>query len=85
MSDCAIKGFLKDKIAISLNVRDLFETGRFKMHFIDEKYEMTMNRRWEGRVIMLGFTWKMTGDYKSKEKRGNNNANGNMDIDDGGF
>jgi len=86
MSDCAIKkGFFKDKLAISLNVRDLLGTGRFRMEFKEDDYEMVMNRRMEGRIFMLGITWKMTGDYKSKEKRGNGNGNGGGDIDDGGF
>ncbi len=86
MSDCAIKkGFFKDKLAISLNVRDLLGTGRFKMSFKEEDYEMVMNRRMEGRIFMLGITWKLTGDYKSKEKRGNGNGNNGGDIDDGGF
>ena len=85
-SDCAIKkGFFKDKLAISLNIRDLLGIGRFKMSFKEEDYEMVMNRRMEGRVFMLGVTWKMTGDYKSREKRGSGNGNNGGDIDYGDF
>lgn len=84
-SDAAIKkGFFKDKLAISLNVRDLLGTGQFKMSFKEDDYEMVMNRRMEGRIFMLGLTWKLTGDYKSKERR-NGNGNGGGDVDDGGY
>ncbi|MGD9491860.1 MAG: TonB-dependent receptor [Bacteroidales bacterium] len=86
MADCAIKkSFLNDKLAISLNVRDLFNTMKFRMNFMEADYEMYMQRKMEGRVFMLGFTWKLSGDYKSKEKRSNANGNGANDVDDGGF
>lgn len=86
MADCAVKkSFLNDKLAISLNVRDLFNTMKFRMDFMEADYEMYMQRKMEGRIFMLGFTWKLSGDYKSKEKRSNANGNGGNDVDDGGF
>ncbi|MPL98050.1 hypothetical protein SDC9_44248 [bioreactor metagenome] len=84
-SDCAIKkSFLKDKILLSLSVRDVLGLGKFGMTYEGDDYKMDMTRYMEGRTFMLGLTWKMTGDYKSKEKRGNGNMNGGGE-DDGGF
>lgn len=80
-SDFALKkSFFKDRLAFSLNIRDLLGNGKFSMHFDEPTYKMDMLRRMEGRVFMFGITWKMSGDYKQqREKNTPQNINGGDD------
>ncbi len=81
MSDLAIKkSFLKDKLSLSLRVQDVLNSMKFNVLFSEADYEMEMMRRHEGRTFFVGLTWKLSGDYKSKERK-RSDQNGGMDDD----
>lgn len=81
MSDLAVKKtFNNDRLSLSLRVMDVLNSMKFNVVFEEEDYEMEMLRRHEGITFFLGLTWKLTGDYKSKEKK-RGEQNGGMDDD----
>lgn len=77
------KTFFDKKLTVSGRVSDLFNSMRFGMEFEDETYKQTMKRVPEGRIFWIGITWKVTGDYKPKERKRNNDNGGNGMEDDG--
>ncbi len=83
MSDIAIKkSFFNSKLALSLRVQDLLNSMKFNIVFEEADYQMEMLRRHEGRMVFLGLTWKLSGDYKSKEKKRSGDGGG---MEDDGF
>ena len=81
MSDIALKkSFFDKRLALSIRVRDLFNTAEFRINFADETYDFNMKRRRDSRTLWVGLTYKLSGDYKQKNKRSGGEG---MDGDDG--
>lgn len=75
------KTFFNKKLTVSGRVSDLFSSMKFGMKFEDDTYKQTMKRIPEGRIFWIGITWKVTGDYKPKERKRNSDNGGGMEDD----
>lgn len=77
------KDFLKNRLAVSIRVSDLFNTMKFGMDSEDDYGRFEMLRVPEGRVFWFGVTYKIKGNYKPKERK--RSGDGGDGGDDMGF
>ena len=80
-ADFAIKKeIFKSKASINLRLSDIFNSQQFNMHRTGTDFIIDMSRKRESRVLYLGFTYKLNGGTKAKDKKKSYDGNG----DDGG-
>jgi outer membrane receptor protein involved in Fe transport len=83
-SDMAMKkDILKNKASITLRVKDIFNTQKFDMEHTGSNFTLDMTRKRDSRTVFIGFTYKINGGTKTKEKKKpSDNTNDNNDIND---
>ena len=63
----------KGKGALSLNVNDIFNTRKFKIHQIGDGFVSDLTRKRESRVAMLNFSYRFgSADYNARKKNQRN-------------
>ncbi|MBN1413574.1 MAG: TonB-dependent receptor [Bacteroidales bacterium] len=81
------KDFLDRKLSVTLNVRDIFRTGKFSFTSEGSGFYTSQEMRREAPMVMLSLSYRIN-NYKQK-RNGNNNGNGEeiqeMDFQDGGM
>ncbi len=78
------KNVWANKGTVSLNVNDIFNTLKFRMHNYGESFTMDMDRWRISRIINIGFTYRINEYDRKKEKRdrGSENDDYMMDFED---
>lgn len=69
------KDFLDRKLSATINVRDIFKTGKFSFTSEGSGFYMSQEMRRESPIIMISLSYRIN-NYKQK-RNGNGNGNGN--------
>ncbi|MFW6248393.1 MAG: TonB-dependent receptor domain-containing protein [Bacteroidota bacterium] len=75
------KNVWANKGTVSLNVNDIFNTLKFRMHNYGESFTMDMDRWRISRIINIGFTYRINEYDRKKEKRDRGSENDDYMID----
>lgn len=76
------KDILKNKASISFRLSDIFNTQQFNMHRTGTNFIIDMKRKRESRVAYIGFTYKINGGQKGKDKKKVIDTNNTIDVND---
>jgi len=79
------KDVFKDKASINIRVSDVFNTQKFDMRSYGDTFEGQNIRKRDSRAYFIGFTYKIGGGAKAKQKKRNSDDNNNMENMDMGF
>jgi len=72
---------IENKLTVSLNLRDIFNTMKFNVTMEDETFLFEVNRKWQSRVLTLGVTWQFNAKNGYSERRRGRGEDG-MSEDD---
>lgn len=82
-ADIAVKkDIFKSKASISARLSDIFNTQQFNMHQTGSNFDIQMQRKRESRIFYLGFTYKINGGDKVKDKKKAGDSGGYDGMDD---
>lgn len=73
------KDILKNKGTISFNVRDVFNSRRFKGTVVGENYYLERDFQWSQRTFLIGFNYRIN----QNKQRSRNPAGGNGGMEEG--
>lgn len=77
------RDFFNGNGTLTANVRDLFNSRKYRNEQFDENFESSSVFQWRGRQIIVSFSYRLN---QKKERRGGRGGNGNGGgDDDGGF
>ncbi len=69
------KDFLKNKLTVSMNLQDVFNTRNFRVYNAGTTFDSYMNRKWESRIFAINVSYKF-GRGETQQRRRND---GQMD------
>lgn len=78
------KDIFKDNATISLNVRDLLNSNKYKSITTTEFFQRDSQFQWRQRQINVSFMYRFNQQKKRNERRNNQNGGGEEDFDYGG-
>lgn len=81
-ADFALKKDVFKNASVSVRLSDIFNTRKMIMEGSGTNFEIYHTRKRDSRVLLAGFTYKINGGTKSKEKKKSfDNDNENQDIE----
>lgn len=70
---------IDNKLTLSVNARDIFNTMKFGVTMEDETFKFIVNRKWQSQSLMFGVTWQFNAKNGMQRKR---SEDSNMSDDD---
>jgi outer membrane receptor protein involved in Fe transport len=81
-ADIAMKKEIFKNASLTLRLSDIFNTQKFVMESSGSNFILNNTRKRESRVLYLGFTYKINGGQKGKDKKKFDNSNDVPDTND---
>jgi hypothetical protein len=73
---------IENKLTLSLNLRDIFNTMQFKVFMEDDTFTFDIRRKWQSRVLTVGLTWQLNAKNGSTERSRRRGGDDGMNDDD---
>jgi len=76
------KDIFKKKASVTLRLSDVFNTQQFNMERTGSNFTINMNRKRVSRILYVGFTYKINGGTKGKDKKRSIDSNDQIEMND---